>query len=186
MNLRDRITKLFKAGIHTGRDPRAGVDVKLMLSRMPGALRASVSKECQQMIRLGLLVGTRVPDWNNGKKYFYSPTPLLLEGGAMPFDASTVTVLLRLPMTVKDLRYAIRSVCGVEVTAGQVQRILLGMGANIVSAPGGSVKYPRFIAAASDSASGVSLAQVARAWARAGATCAVRRSNEQPGRPLPQ
>lgn len=175
MNLRDRIMKLFRGGIHDGRD----VDVALLMSKLPGTLRASVSKECQHMIRLGLLTGTRVKDWNHGKKSFYTPLPLLLDGGNMPFDAATISRLLVRPMTVKDLRYAIRSSCGQTVTASQVKRMLASLGDIVTRAPGGSVKYPRYVIAASGEG-GVTLGDVARAWAGLPGAWAggVRKSNE--------
>lgn len=165
MSIRDKIIKLFASGRVSGDE----VGVRELMNKMPGELRASVSKECRYMEAMGLLSSERANNWHHGKRFLFKPTQLLLDCGTLAFHADTLARILSVPMTNKDLRYALTSACGKKIGKREIQATLeelIGVG-RVTRAPGGSAKYPRYVRKGM-CVTGSELVAVAAAWARAG------------------
>lgn len=172
----DKIIRAFRSGAVSG--DSAGV--KEIMRVIPGGdNRPSVSKECRYLAALGILRDESIANGNHGRRYVFYPTKLLADSGELAPSTATMKRLLAVPMTFKDLRYAMRLACGTRVHRDRVLELveeLLKSGA-VVREPGASVQYARF--ALAKNGGGNALAAVAQAWAR------MTRKEGAPGDPLP-
>lgn len=163
MNIRDKITRaMMREGL-----PDAGAGVRELMAEMPEERRDSVSKECQYMAACGLLAAVMVNNRNHGKKFLYRPTALLGDAGSMEVCESTVLRILEMPLSMKELRYTMASATGTNAPRRMISSMVenLTLAGAVVQAPGGSVKYPRYVRAG-HCATGIELDAVMVAWAR--------------------
>jgi hypothetical protein len=176
--IRDRIIRLFVD------DPTPRGTRELTAALRDDDPRA-VAKECLHLSSMGLLDAKRMDNWRHGKRYVFTPQTLLLSAGTLLVSNSTLLRIVKAstrPISNKEIRYAMSSLCDRKVTRREVQKALdTLMQQGEIALTGTSTKYRRrYHVRARDSAPWCRLASVTREWA------AGRVSVERGARPVRQ
>lgn len=163
MTIRDRIIRLF-VDDHTPRGTRE----LLASASLRGEDSHSVAKACLYLSSMGLLDAKRMDNWRHGKRYVFTPQPLLLRAGTLAVsDATLMKIVMAATRAIsgKEIRYAMNSLCDRQVTKAEITRAL-----NVLEIEGklkrdgNSQKYPMYLVP-SDPVPWCRLALVTYAWA---------------------
>lgn len=164
MTIRGRVIRLFVE------DPTPrGVRELVLAPSLRGVQRNAVSKECLELTGMGLLSVERLANGRHRKRFIFTPQALLLRAGTLAVSNANLLRIVkaaRYPLSNKDIRYAMTSLCDRGVTKSEVQEALdtLTREGDLVIA-GTSTKYPLYQVRVDGQAPWCRLALVTYSWA---------------------
>lgn len=163
MIIRDRIIRLFV-------DDPTPRGTRELTAQLRGDDRRAVAKECLYLSSVGLLGAKRMDNWRHGKRYVFTPQPLLLRAGTIMVSNANLLRIVKAatrPISNKEIRYAMNSLCDRQVTRREVQEALdTLMRDGELAVTGTSTKYRRrYQVRADDSTPWCRLALATYGWA---------------------
>jgi len=164
VTIRGRVIRLFVE------DPTPrGVRELVLAPSLRGVQRNAVSKECLELTGMGLLSVERIANGRHRKRFIFTPQALLLRAGKVMVSNASLLLIVkaaRRPLSNKDVRYAMNSLCDRDVTKSEVQDALdtLTRDGDLVIA-GTSTKYPLYQVRVDGQAPWCRLGLVTYGWA---------------------